>query len=87
MTQEGAFEFPCAFPVKVLGRNDQAFRDQTWAIMTLRCPDLQSDHVTENVSRNGKFVSMTFTVEARDQDGLDDLYRALTENPQVLMAL
>ena len=87
MTQEGALEFPCAFPVKVFGRNDQAFRDQAWAIMTLRYPDLKPDHVTENVSRNGTYVSMTFNLEAQDQDSLDDLYRALTENPQVLRVL
>ena len=87
MKHDTVLEFPCAFPVKIFGRNDQAFRDKAWSIVTAHYKDLEPDQVTENVSRNGKFVSMTFTVEAQDQNSLDTLYGVLTESLQVLMAL
>ena len=87
MTDDGPFEFPCAFPVKVFGRNDDAFRAKARRIVHSHFEDLATDQVVENVSRNGKFVSMTFTVEAQNREGLDNLYRALSSDPQVLMAL
>ena len=87
MTDDGPFEFPCAFPVKVFGHNDTAFREQAWNIVASRYQDLSEQQVSENLSRNGKFLSITFTVEAQDRESLDDLYRALSSDPQILMAL
>ena len=87
LTEDGPFDFPCAFPIKVFGRNDEAFRHQAWDIITRHYHDLSSEAVAENVSRNGKFVSMTFTVTARDRESLDRVYEALSSDPQILMAL
>ena len=87
MTDDAPFEFPCAFPIKVFGHNDKAFRDEACSIVSSHFPDLELDQVRENVSRDGKYVSLTFTVQAQDRVGLDDLYRKLSANPQVLMAL
>ncbi len=87
MATDELFEFPCAFPVKVFGHNDQRFREQAWRILQRHYAELTPDQVTENVSRNAKFLSMTFTVEAQDRATLDNLYRDLSSDPQVLMAL
>ena len=87
MTEDGPFEFPCAFPIKVFGRNDEAFRKQAWDIIARHYHDLSADAVGENVSRNGKFLSLTFTVTAQDRESLDRVYQALSSDPQVLMAL
>jgi putative lipoic acid-binding regulatory protein len=87
MGEDGPFQFPCIFPVKVFGHNERAFRDRAWVIVHNRYPDLSADQVSENVSRNGKFLSMTFTVQAQDRESLDELYQALSDDPQILMAL
>ena len=87
MTDDGPFEFPCTFPVKVFGHNDEAFREQAFRIVSSRYQDLSDEQISENLSRNGKFLSITFTVEAQDRESLDDLYRALSSDPQILMAL
>lgn len=87
MPKDAPFKFPCAFPVKVFGHNEQSFRDEAWSIVSSHYQDLQPNQVAEKVSRDGKYVSMTFTVQARDKAGLDELYRELSANPQVVMAL
>ena len=38
-------------------------------------------------SKNGNFLSVTATINAQSKAQLDDIYRALTANPAVLMAL
>jgi putative lipoic acid-binding regulatory protein len=39
------------------------------------------------LSRNGAFVSVTVTVVAQSQQQLDDIYREVTSNDEILMAL
>ena len=87
MTDDGPFEFPCAFPVKVFGQNDGTFRTHVSAIIASHFGDLGPEQISENVSRNGRFVSITFTVEAQDRSSLDDVYQALSGDSQILMAL
>ncbi len=87
MGEDGPFQFPCIFPVKVFGHNESAFRERAWGIVHRHYPELSADQVSENVSRNGKFLSMTFTLEAQDRKSLDELYQALSGDPQILMAL
>jgi putative lipoic acid-binding regulatory protein len=43
--------------------------------------------VAVRASRNGKYVSVTVTFEAQDQDQLDGLYRELSAHERVLMVL
>jgi putative lipoic acid-binding regulatory protein len=39
------------------------------------------------LSRNGRFVSITVTVNAQSKDQLDDIYRDVSGHPSILMAL
>ena len=38
-------------------------------------------------SRNGKFVSVTITIDAQSQEQLDNIYRDLTDHDEVLFSL
>lgn len=86
MSNEDLFEFPCDFPVKVMGANSDDFRARATEIVGERFPDLATE-TRENVSRNKSFVSLTFTVHATSKAELDALYLALDEEPSVLMVL
>ena len=48
---------------------------------------LNEEAITEASSRNGNFVSLTFTIIAMSKDQLDDIYRDATAHDDVLMAL
>jgi len=82
-----AFEFPCDVPVKVFGRNDEAFRKAVTDIARLCFPDLEDVQVRERLSRGDRFLSITLTVWVEERMQIDALYTALTAHADVLMVL
>ena len=86
VSNDELFEFPCDFPIKVMGANSAEFRARATQIVEKQFPNLALE-TRENVSRNESFVSLTFTVHATSKADLDALYLALDEEPSVLMVL
>jgi hypothetical protein len=77
--------FPCDLPIKVLGRNEPAFRDATIAIVQSH---YGAEHtVAEQLSRQGAYLSLTITVRAQSREQIDAIYRELVAEPQILMVL
>lgn len=85
-TDEELLEFPCNFPIKIMGRSDSEFREAAHKIVQQHF-DIKPSDVAEQPSRNGRFVSLTFTVKAMDRPGLDALYRDLSSDKRFLMVL
>jgi len=79
--------FPCEFPIKVMGRDDEAFRSLTLAIVERHAGPLGTDRISERRSSKGNFLALTYTIEARDRAQLDAIYRDLTSSGVVLVAL
>jgi putative lipoic acid-binding regulatory protein len=79
--------FPCDLPVKVLGRNVEPFRAAAWRIVRAHYGDVDDENIAEQLSRDGTFLSITFTVHASSRDEVDALYRALTSSEDILMVL
>jgi len=50
-------------------------------------PDFETDNMRSAVSRNGNYLSVTFTVRVSSRGQLDDIYRELTACKAVLMVL
>lgn len=85
--QESLIEFPCDFPVKVMGRSGDDFESAVIGIVRRHVPDLGEGAVILRPSRNGNFTAMTFTIRATSRAQLDALYGDLTACDQVVMAL
>ena len=85
MTDE-VFDFPCDFPVKVMGRNSETFRQAASSTVN-RHFDTSSTAVAEQLSRNGRFLSLTFTVHADSRASLNRLYQDLSADSEILMVL
>ncbi len=85
--EETLFEFPCEFPLKVMGRQNTGFEEHVM--------DILGRHVGEDEilgrqcrpSSNGNFVSVTVTIQAQSKQQLDDIYLALNASDAVLMTL
>jgi putative lipoic acid-binding regulatory protein len=77
--------FPCDLPIKVLGRNDAAFRDAALAIVRAHYGDQHA--VAELPSRHGAYLSLTITVRAQTKSQVDAVYHDLVAEPQILMVL
>ncbi len=83
----GILKFPCDFPVKVLGKASENFEVTVYAIFKKFFPNLPESSLKQRASQQGRYLALTITVKAESQKQLDDLYRALSSDPHVLMAL
>jgi putative lipoic acid-binding regulatory protein len=81
------FEFPCDFPVKIMGQATDDFRSLALGIVTRHFGELGTARIEERPSASGKYLSITCTVVAQSKAQLDALYLELTSCSQVLVAL
>lgn len=79
--------FPCRFPIKVMGLAGSDFELLVADIVRRHAPDLAEGAVTTRLSRGGKYMAVTVTIEARSRAQLDGIYLDLTGHERVLMAL
>ena len=84
---ESPLQFPCDFPIKAMGRSDSGFEARTLGIVRHHVPDFETDNMRSAVSRNGNYLSVTFTVRVSSRGQLDAIYRELTACKAVLMVL
>jgi putative lipoic acid-binding regulatory protein len=86
-SSESLLQFPCDFPIKVMGKAHPAF--QQAIIEALRPFDvsLNDSRVQSRPSSGGRYVGLTVMVRATSRAQLDDIYRALTGHPMVKVVL
>ncbi len=87
MSEESVIEFPCDFPIKMMGRDTPGFRTIARSIIENHVGPVEDEAVKFNSSGRGNFVSVTVTVTATSQQQLDDIYRDVSGHDDVLMAL
>ena len=87
MADESLMEFPCEFPIKMMGRDTPEFRDTVRSLVEKHTGPLADEAIHSSLSRNGRFVSVTVTVDAQSREQLDNIYRDATAHDDVLMAL
>jgi len=87
MAEESAIEFPCEFPIKMMGRDTPEFRSTARALVEKHAGKVADDAVRQAQSRKGNFVSITVTITATSQQQLDAIYQDVTDHEDVLMAL
>jgi len=80
-------EFPCEFPVKIMGERRDDFAQIMVAIVLRHAPDFIAESVEMRASSGGKYISITCTIRATSKPQLDNLYRELTAHPMVKVAL
>lgn len=84
---EELFQFPTEFPIKVMGRDSESFRTLTLAIIERHAGPMTPDRISERMSREGKFLALTYTITAESRAQLDRIYQDLTDSGVVLVAL
>ncbi len=84
---ESLLEFPCDFPLKVMGTAAADFDSLVVAIVRRHVDDLGEGAIRSKQSRHGKYISITVTFQAQSQQQLDRLYTELCAHERVLMVL
>jgi putative lipoic acid-binding regulatory protein len=87
VAEDTLLEFPCDFPIKVMGQATEEFRSLALGIVTRHFGPLAADRISERPSRGGRYLGLTITVRAESKAQLDAVYTELTSCRQVLVAL
>ena len=85
--EETPLEFPVDFSIKVIGRDQDGFRDLVLDVLDVHFASVARDKVNTRPSRAGKYTALTATVRADSKDQLEAAYAALTDLDEVLWAL
>ncbi len=80
-------EFPCPYPVKVIGNGDAKLRERVVEIMRLHAGEFDEAAITERASSEGRFVSVTVTITATGKPQLDNIFTDLKATGIVKMVL
>ncbi len=81
------FNFPCDFPLKVMGRHTDDFRSIALGIVQKHVGVIEVSQIEERPSKDGSYLGLTFNFTATSREQLDGLYRELTSCEKVLIVL
>lgn len=84
---ETLIEFPCDFPIKVMGETHADFTAEIVKTIQQLNPNFSTANIEMRSSSGGKYISLTCTVYVTSKPQLDDIYRALTAHPMVKVTL
>ncbi len=87
MVDASLIEYPCDFPIKILGHTQAGFAQSVMDIVRRHAPDFDPGAVGMKPSRKGKYLSLTCVIRATSREQLDALYQDLCDHPMVVMVL
>jgi uncharacterized protein len=76
--------YPTDYPIKIVGRPSDEFRARVHAIMLRHAPNLDPDRLSERLSENGNFLSISYTIVAESNEQVIALVNDLKATEGVL---
>ncbi|NTV09908.1 MAG: DUF493 domain-containing protein [Zoogloea sp.] len=86
-TTETLLEFPCDFPLKIMGARVDGFAQAVLEVVLRHAPDFEAASMAMRPSSKGNYLSITCTVRATSKPQLDALYIELSSHPMVKVVL
>ena len=87
MSDTPRLTFPTDSPIKVIGRPTPEFRARIHAIVLRHVPALEASHVTEHLSKNGNYLSISYAIRAESREQMTALAADLTACEGVLLVI
>lgn len=85
--EESLIEYPCDFPIKVMGVNHPELAQMLLELVLQYDPDFDASTVEMRPSKGGNYIGLTFTVRATSREQLDNIYRTLHGHELVKVVL
>lgn len=85
--QPPRIEFPCQYPIRVMGEAHDTFAEEVLAIVQRFAPEVGRDNLRLRDSSKGRFVSVHIVIRATGVEQLESLHTALLEYKAVKMVL
>ena len=87
-SQDTLLEFPCEFPLKIMGNNHPEFIEMMCDLVSKHINhDITHEAINHRQSSSGKFLSLTLTITAENKQQLDIIYQELYDHVDVKMTL
>jgi putative lipoic acid-binding regulatory protein len=80
-------EFPCAYPIKVIGVAGDNFEIDAVAIVESHAGKIDPKHITTNPSKTNYYVSVRMTITATGVEQLENIFEDLKKLPNTKMVL
>lgn len=80
-------EFPCDYPIKVLGRSDEDYVSVIFEVFERHSPGFDRSTVSMRASGKGTFTAITITIIATGPDQLSALHEDLMGTGRVQMVI
>ena len=84
---ESLIEFPCHFPIKIIGEAHQDFIQVITKLIKEHINDFVEKKIESKMSSEGKFISLTCTVYVTSKQQLDSIYKDLSSHPMTKFVL
>lgn len=79
--------FPVVFSLKVVGTVAANLESIIVPVMQKNEVDIEHLRMSARLSRNGNYTAFTVTFMAKNQEQLDNIYRELSGNPDIIIVL
>jgi len=80
-------EFPCDYPIKVLGEANSEFIEHVLAVMDRHAPGFDRNRVSVRDSSKGRWQSVSLSITATGKPQLEQIFESLKKSPKVKMVL
>ena len=87
MSEDSLLQFPCDFPIKIMGRRQDGFAQAVLEVVLRHAPDFDAAAMEMRPSAKGNYISFTCTIRAVSRAQLDALYGELSAHPLVKVVL
>lgn len=88
MNKEKLLEFPCLFPIKIMGTNTPQLVTEIIAIISRHAIHFNpTADIATKLSKQGNYLSVTATIMASSQNQLDTIYTELNQHKLVKITL
>jgi len=84
---DSLIEYPCRFPVKVMGAKVDGLVNAVTMIARQFDPSFDAATIELRESKGGNYLGVTITINATSREQLDELYRTLSTHPMVKVVL
>ena len=85
--QESLIEYPCLFPIKVMGLKVEGMVQAISDIAKMLDPAFDASAIEMRESKGGKYLGLTLHINATSRKQLDEVYRTLSTHPMVKVVL
>ena len=85
--EQSLIEYPCHFPIKVMGAHVEGFAAAIAHVATQFDPSFDATTMEHRPSKGGNYLGLTISVYVSNREQLDELYRTLTTHPMVKIVL